>query len=96
MYGWELTLLEPRNYWLGVPEKWVPYWHFYDIPVSLDDKEHNSPVYLIKTRAYPQDFVSFKLDIDTPTVEVPIALELLKDPMYAHLVDEFFFELHFK
>jgi hypothetical protein len=44
----------------------------------------------------PDDFVSFKLDIDTPGVEVPIALELLNNPEFTELVDEFFFELHFR
>jgi hypothetical protein len=29
-------------------------------------------------------------------IEIPIALELLRRPEYAHLVDEFFFELHFR
>ena len=45
--------------------------------------------------ALEEDFVSFKLDIDTPTIEIPIALQLSRDPAVAKLVDEFFFELHF-
>jgi hypothetical protein len=50
----------------------------------------------LKNVAIPEDFVSFKLDIDTPAVEVPIALELLKNPEITSLVDEFFFELHYR
>jgi hypothetical protein len=46
--------------------------------------------------ANPADFVSFKLDIDHPDTEMPIALSLLSDPVFAELVDEFFFELHFR
>ena len=42
------------------------------------------------------DFVSFKLDIDHPDTEIPIALSLLQDPNLAAMVDEFFFELHFR
>ena len=42
------------------------------------------------------DFVSFKLDIDHPDTEMPVALGMLSDPTLAALVDEFFFELHFR
>ena len=42
------------------------------------------------------DFVSFKLDIDHPDTEMPVALSLLEDEKLASLVDEFFFELHFR
>lgn len=91
-----MTLLEPNDYWSRVPAKWIPHWHFYNIPISSDEKAHNSPVKHIKTIATPQDFVAFKLDIDTSSVEMPIALELLKDEVFQSLVDEFFFELHFQ
>ena len=40
--------------------------------------------------------MSFKLDIDHPDTEIPIALSLLEDPKLATIVDEFFFELHFR
>ena len=40
--------------------------------------------------------MSFKLDVDTPSVEIPIALEILNDPEIHPLIDEFFFELHFR
>ena len=46
--------------------------------------------------ATPQDFVSFKLDIDHPNIEMPIALNILSDPSISSLIDEFFFELHFR
>ena len=42
------------------------------------------------------DFVSFKLDIDHPDTEMPVALSLLQDEKLISLVDEFFFELHFR
>ena len=36
------------------------------------------------------------LDIDTASVEIPLAEELLGDSTLLKLVDEFFFEYHFK
>ena len=46
--------------------------------------------------ASPLDFVSFKLDVDHPETELPIALGLLNDPRLSSIVDEFFFEFHFR
>lgn len=51
---------------------------------------------LLQQIAVPGDFVAFKLDIDHPAMEMPLALSLLSDPSLAALVDEFFFELHFQ
>ena len=36
VYGWEMTLLEPRDYWARVPAKFKPFWHFYNTPISAD------------------------------------------------------------
>jgi hypothetical protein len=96
VYGWEYTLLEPNNFWSRVPEKWKPFWHFYNVPIAESQVKPNSAVTFIKNLALPGDFVSFKLDIDTPEVEVPIALDILNDPGITSLIDEFFFELHFR
>ena len=35
--------------------------------------------------ASPEDFVAFKLDVDTPSVEVPIALQLRDEPDLAQV-----------
>jgi hypothetical protein len=51
---------------------------------------------LVDQVALREDFVSFKLDIDLPEVELPIAFEFTKDAIFSKLVDEFFFELHFR
>ena len=52
---------------------------------------------IIKQIASREDFVSFKLDIDAPTIEISIALEIASNTSHwADLIDEFFFELHFR
>ena len=43
-----------------------------------------------------EDFVMFKLDIDTPSVELPIIKALLEDEEALSLIDEMFFEYHVK
>jgi hypothetical protein len=96
VYAWEKTLLEPTDYWSRVPPKWKPFWHFYNVPISSDPLHPDSPLRFIEAIATPHDFVSFKLDIDHPDTEMPIALALLNNPKYTNLIDEFFFELHFQ
>jgi hypothetical protein len=96
VYAWEKTLLEPSDYWARVPPKWIPYWHFFNDAISADEAAHNSPVRMLKQMAGPEDFVAWKLDIDHPETEMPIATSLLTDSAFAGLVDEFFFELHYR
>jgi hypothetical protein len=91
-----MTLLEPTDYWNRVPPHWKPYWHFYNVPIASDISHPDSPIRFIKQIASPHDFVAFKLDIDSPEMEMPIALSLLSNDTYASLIDEFFFELHFR
>jgi hypothetical protein len=66
------------------------------MPISADTSSMASPLRIIKEMTAPDDFVALKLDIDKPSIEIPIARDILSDPIIAGLVDEFFFELHFQ
>lgn len=96
IYAWEKTLLEPTAYWSDVPNKYKPHWQFMNIPISSTSGDPDNPLSVIKQVASIDDFVSFKLDIDTPSIEIPLALQLLSDREVTPLIDEFFFELHFR
>ena len=98
VYGWEKTLLHPEEYWKRVPEKWKAHWHFYNVPVSSNSSRRaiDSPLGMLKQLSHERDFVAFKLDIDWPLTEMPIAASLLRNAEDNALVDEFFFELHFR
>lgn len=91
-----MTLLEPTDYWNRVPPNWKPYWHFHNVPIASDIHHPDSPIRYIRQIASVQDFVAFKLDIDHPDMEMPIALSLLANNTLSSLIDEFFFELHFR
>lgn len=94
--AWEMTLLEPNDYWRRVPPQWKPFWHFYNVPIHYDIGHPDSPIRYLQQLATPADFVAFKLDIDHPAMEMPLALSLLSDDKVTSLIDEFFFELHFQ
>ena len=96
IFGWESSPLEPTAFWDEVPKQIRAKYHFYNAPMSSNITHGNSPLRIIKQLAKSEDFVSFKLDIDSPLVEVPTVLQLLENPTLSALVDEFFFELHFQ
>eukprot|EP01032_Pedospumella_encystans_P013491 gene13491-15528_t len=96
IYGWEMTLLEPNNFWTRVPKFLMPYYHFFNTPISAQTDDAQSVMRIIKQIASEEDFVSLKLDVDTPEVEIPIVQDLVADEALHRLVDEFFFELHFR
>lgn len=96
IHAWEMTLLEPASFWKEVPPSLNYLYHFYNVPISANSTDKESPLRIIKALANTDDFVAFKLDIDTPSIEIPIALEIASNPKIAKLIDEFFFELHFQ
>ena len=96
IYAWEYTEIKPAEYWKAVPGKLVPYLTFYNVPVSKDANSSNSVINTIESVAHKEDFVTLKLDVDNPNVELPILADILQRPGVANLIDEFFFEFHFR
>lgn len=95
IFGWEYAVIYPPAFWNDVPAKIAPVYHFYNVPVEAEKQTPHSVTRFIQQTARKEDFVSFKLDIDTPSVEVPIALRILREQGLLDLIDEYFFELHF-
>ena len=96
IYGWEATLLEPSNFWTYVPSKWLPYYHFYNVPIESGFSGHHSILRIIDEIAREDDFVSFKLDIDNAAVEIPILQAIIQNSEgISAKIDELFFEFHF-
>jgi len=101
VYVWEAVMQGTETYWAGVPAEtrsfWEPRLTFYDgVPVTADPADQeNNPVNRIHQLCTEKDFCAFKLDIDTPSVELPIVQQLIAqaDATKASL-DEFFFEHH--
>lgn len=56
----------------------------------------DSPVRYINQMATERDFVSLKVDIDHPDTELPLVMAMFNDPSTSKLIDEFFFEVHFR
>eukprot|EP01040_Poterioochromonas_malhamensis_P013134 gene13134-14417_t len=93
--AWEAKAVNATDYWSDVPPNLISRLHFYNTPISANYSETHSVLQQIDELAEEGDFVTFKLDVDTPSVELPIALEILRNSKYHKKIDEFFFELHF-
>eukprot|EP01040_Poterioochromonas_malhamensis_P001545 gene1545-1635_t len=96
IYGWEYTLIEPNFYWKRVPPRLLPFFHFFNIPITTNITSSAHVLRIIEQIVKEDDFIAFKLDIDTPEIEIPIVLELLSNHHLSKLIDDFFFELHFR
>ena len=97
LFGWEVTLLKPTDFWTRVPQKYRDKYSYVNIPISADVNHPSHPLAVMRNlKITPDDFVAFKLDIDTSSVELPIAILLLQNDEFTSLVDEFFFEFHFR
>eukprot|EP01040_Poterioochromonas_malhamensis_P001720 gene1720-1825_t len=93
--AWEMKAVNGTRYWSDVPANLISLLHFYNTPISANYSETHSVLRQIDEVAEEGDFVAFKLDVDRSSVELPIALEILRNPKYHRKIDEFFFELHF-
>lgn len=99
IYVWEAIRQGTEAYWSGtapeVRQKWEARLIFYDgVPVSAEEHSDHNPIKRILADCRLEDFCAFKLDIDTPSVELPIVEQLLASPAVASVLDEFFFEHH--
>jgi hypothetical protein len=92
--GWEAAKTDPSNQWGKVPADVKRKTSWFNIPVTTGVGEADNPLTYIKHLTRPEDFVVFKLDIDTPLVEIALVKQLMADSTLLELVDEFYFEHH--
>jgi len=92
--GWEAAKTDPSNQWDVVPADIKRKTSWFNIPVTTGVGDADNPLTFIKNLTKPEDFVVFKLDIDSPLVEIALVQQLMADPQLLELVDEFYFEHH--
>lgn len=65
---------------------------YFNLPISSEPSSPANPLAWLRALATADDYVVFKLDIDTPRIERQIVEQLLASPELAALVDDFFWE----
>lgn len=95
IYGFEITFQEP-NLVFGelLPEKYLANYHWINVGITHEEGHRLNPLHSILSQFNEDDFIVVKLDIDTASIEVPLAHQLLNDPTYHKLIDQFYFEHH--
>mmetsp|Transcript_82289 Transcript_82289/g.246697 ORF Transcript_82289/g.246697 Transcript_82289/m.246697 type:complete len:429 (-) Transcript_82289:25-1311(-) len=104
IWAWEAHAFDATNFWQRVPIEILAKLHFYNFPIHEGDPGYlshrsllySSALHVIQEVASPDDFVVVKLDIDSPALEKYIIRSILRRPGLAELIDELFFEYHFK
>jgi len=99
IYVWEASKQREGLYWKDIPANvrqfWEPRLTYYNaVPVTADNVSMDNPVNRIFQTCKPDDYCVFKLDIDAPSVEMPIVHQLVDNPDTGKYLDEFFFEHH--
>eukprot|EP00322_Chrysochromulina_rotalis_P028850 CAMPEP_0115872494 /NCGR_PEP_ID=MMETSP0287-20121206/23455_1 /TAXON_ID=412157 /ORGANISM="Chrysochromulina rotalis, Strain UIO044" /LENGTH=325 /DNA_ID=CAMNT_0003327417 /DNA_START=93 /DNA_END=1070 /DNA_ORIENTATION=+ len=65
---------------------------YFNLPVSAELGARTNPLSWVQAVAGREDYVVFKLDIDTPKIERQIVDQILGDPEVANLIDEMYWE----
>ena len=69
--------------------------HLHNVPVVLSGGGEGDFLALLQSKVRPRDFVSLKVDIDGGP-ELEIMRAIADSPKLARLVDEVYFECHFR
>ncbi len=79
-----------------LPREYINSYHWINVGVSAEEGNKLNPLESIIKTLDEDDFVVVKLDIDTPSVELPLVRQLLqdKDGIYSKIIDQFYFEHH--
>lgn len=95
-YLWEVKKFSEKEIYGSLPKDLEPIYHYSNAPVPVDIKNAGHPFNIILNNNYNKTYVTMKLDIDTPELELTIFNELLEGNKYNDILDELFFEYHFE
>lgn len=89
---WESTIENMTKIYEEIPKDIIDKYHYYNKPIDTEMNSKDNPLNYIKK--YQNNwYVIFKIDVDTPSVEIPIFNYLLEfDDI---IPNEFYFEYHF-
>jgi hypothetical protein len=91
---WEATPHTPADIYDKVPRSLHEAYQYMNIPCSAEVGDPGNPLEILKKLTRIEDFVSVKLDIDTPVAENALIQQILDDSEIYRRIDEFYFEQH--
>ena len=98
IYGFEVTKSDPNEVFGDLlPKDLLSVYHWINVGVSAEVGGKLNPLHSILEKFSEDDLIVIKLDIDTSSIETPLAKQLLDggpNGTYHLLVDQFYFEHH--
>lgn len=94
--AWEKDDIIGRKAIEGIPDRLVHGYQFFNHAMESGVDSVWNPLNFIKGKCDERDFVVFKLDIDHNPTEAAIVYQLLHDAEARNLIDDFYYEDHFK
>ena len=94
IYAFEITKKDPTQVFQKVPTHLMPSYHWINVAVSPEPGNKFNPLDSILSRYNQDDLVVVKLDVDTTSVEIPLADQIAANPYLSEMIDHFYFEHH--
>ena len=95
IYAFEVKVQPPDKVYEKVPQHLMGSYHWINVGVSAEPGHKLNPLTMLLERFDPiDDIIIVKLDIDTASLEVPLAFQILENPELNHLINHFYFEHH--
>ena len=94
IYAYEVTPKQASEVFKKVPREYFAAYHWMNVAIENDPQSLLNPLQMLIANFNKDDFVVIKMDIDTSSIEVPLAYQLLQDERLIGLVDQFYFEHH--
>ncbi|XP_055355960.1 uncharacterized protein LOC129601231 [Paramacrobiotus metropolitanus] len=94
IFAWEAYPLNAADVFRVLPPELHSKYRWYNFPVNATEGSPSNPWTMLAEVVKPSDFTVVKLDIDSPSIETPLAQQLIDNPSLLQLVDEFYFEHH--
>lgn len=94
IYAFEIRKKDPAAVFQKVPAHLMASYHWNNVAVSPEPNNKFNPLDSILSRYSRDDLVVVKLDVDTSSVEVPLADQIVENPALSEIIDQFYFEHH--
>jgi len=94
IYAYEVTPTPSEEVFKKIPKHMRAAYHWINVGVAHDPTSEENPWNILRESFNEDDFIVVKLDIDTPSVEMPLVNQLLEREDLHRLVDQFYFEHH--
>ena len=94
IFAWEATQMPDVEIFENVPKNVLNNLTYFNVPADPAFGAKHNPLRILAELVHEDDFVVFKMDIDTSSVEMPLIKQIMDDAAMHSRIDELYFEHH--